>query len=276
MSDAIEKLRGIGAQKIHQDTHIAREYAQAIIHETFDDLKSVQFQGFISILEREYDLDLSELRAKGLKHFQDLKGGVNKPQKVFIAPKKKKNYAVLYKFLSVALFISAVAYTFVYLNSIPEEALQVDDTKINSAAKSLSSGSLQVENIQSEQNITSDEVNETAIQESFIEENEDEQPKEEIVQEDKILKIFTNRKVWIGIVEIDTNKKRSLFVSKEYEVNASKNWLFLIGSGAIDFDYEGEKQQFSSSNAMRFKFVDGNLSKIGVTEFKSLNKGRKW
>ena len=67
MSSGLEKLRSIGAQKIHEQTHIARQHAQALLHESFDDMSRIHFLGFISILEREYSVDLSDLKAKAVK-----------------------------------------------------------------------------------------------------------------------------------------------------------------------------------------------------------------
>jgi acyl carrier protein len=61
-----------------------------MLHETFDGLNSVQFVGFISILEREYNINLSELKAKGLEHFSEIKSKSTKPKKVFVVPKRQK------------------------------------------------------------------------------------------------------------------------------------------------------------------------------------------
>ena len=41
----------------------------------------------------------------------------------------------------IALFISLVAYTFVYLNSIPDDIVKVDDTKIEQVTKKINSNS---------------------------------------------------------------------------------------------------------------------------------------
>ena len=92
MSSGLEKLRSIGVQKIHEQTHIARHHVKALLHESFDNISRVHFLGFISILEREYGVDLSELKAKGEEFYTDETTEVEQDGKVFVTLKKKKNY----------------------------------------------------------------------------------------------------------------------------------------------------------------------------------------
>jgi len=92
MSDGLSKLKGIGAQKIHERTHIARQHVQAVLHETFDDMTKIQLLGFISILEREYSVDLSDLKAKGQEFYFEESSKIEDDTNVFVTPKKKKNY----------------------------------------------------------------------------------------------------------------------------------------------------------------------------------------
>ena len=54
----IETLREIGSQKISEQTHIAKKFVEDILNENFDSMNKIQFAGFISILEREYGVDL--------------------------------------------------------------------------------------------------------------------------------------------------------------------------------------------------------------------------
>ena len=57
----LEKLREIGTHKIFERTHIAKKFVEDILNENFSSMNRVQFAGFLSILEREYNLDLHEL-----------------------------------------------------------------------------------------------------------------------------------------------------------------------------------------------------------------------
>ena len=93
-NDGLQRLKEIGAQKIYEDTHIPVEHIQAILHESFDGLSKIHFIGFISILQREYNIDLSELKNAGVAYY-DEKNPLEETLKdgIFIAPKKSRNFS---------------------------------------------------------------------------------------------------------------------------------------------------------------------------------------
>lgn len=288
MSDALKTLREIGAQTIHNDTHISKEYIQAIIHETFDGLQSIQFMGFVSILEREYKIDLNELREKGREHFKDEVEKLQKSEKVFVTTQQVKNYSKVYIALGLALVLS-----FAYISSVMQENQQAEIPIIE-----------KVEPIQVV------EKKEVPLEEPVVEEKKVEvlEAPEEIVEvnttkeivtavvpevkkviepvvkevitpevvEVKSLKILPKRKIWAGYINMKTHKKYQSVYRKEHSIDVKKDWLLLFGAGTAYLEINGEKKKFSSRQNMRFKYVDGVFTKISVTEFKRLNKGRKW
>jgi hypothetical protein len=278
MANDLEILKDIGAQKIHNDTHIAKEHIQEILHETFDSLNSVQFMGFISILEREYNIDLSELRQKGKNYYAEIEANLTQPHKVFVVTKKKKSNKSIFLIL-VTLIVAAFAYyLYVYLSSINYDGVViVDNSKIKTAQENISS--ISDNNISQTQ-----ELNSTLIEDKVevedtnltIKTSEDEPIQEEVVEVNRELKIIPKHKLWAGYIDIKTNKHYQNIYRKEVVLDTDKNWLLLFGSGSIKLNVNGEIKKFSSKENMRFKYVDGVLEKITVEEFKALNKGRKW
>lgn len=273
MNDNLKILRDIGAQTIHSDTHIPREYIQAIIHETFDGLQSVQFMGFVSILEREYNLDLSEVRLKGKEHFSE---EVDQESKVFVSAEKKGSNAKIYIFLVLVLLLSTIYITTEFEQAEPTvekvEVVEVIEEKVAVV-------------IDSNETNETNETSETAKKEILEEVQETnmsvEEPTPEVVVEPEVviprsLKILPKRKIWAGYINIETNQKYQKIFKKEFALDISKNWLLLFGSGTVRLEVNGEEVKFTSRQNMRFKYVDGVFTKITVTEFKSLNKGRKW
>ncbi|WP_434657460.1 hypothetical protein [Sulfurimonas sp. NW9] len=114
-NDGLQKLKDIGAQKIYEDTHIPVGHIQAILHASFDGLNKIQFIGFISILQREYNIDLSELKNAGTAYYNE-KNPVETTTEdgIFIAPKKKKNFTLLYILLTMVALLAALYYTVEY------------------------------------------------------------------------------------------------------------------------------------------------------------------
>ena len=264
MSDDLNVLKELGAQKIHKETHISKEHIQAIIHETFDGLNSVQFIGFISILEREYNINLDDLRSKGEVYFNEMNSKATQVKKIFVVPKRQKNYTTTYLLFGILIFVSFMYYTFVYLDSITPDIEKVDNTKIENAKKSMRPV-LEVKNDAIA--VDSNETNATIV------------PEVKIVEEVKVLrtlKILPKNKVWVGYIDINTNQRYQKIFKKEFAIDTSKDWLLLFGAGNIRLEVNTEVQKFASNKNMRFKYVDGVFTKITLTEFKSLNKGRKW
>lgn len=293
MEENLHILKEIGAQKIHKDTHISREFVQAIIHETFDGLNTVQLTGFISILEREYDVDLSGLKKKAKEHFHDENEKSFNTKKVFVSPERQQNYSGVYIALVVIVFAIVAYFSFTNLNTSQTQALEIDNTKIEDVEKSIITT---VETKETVAMVEVEEVNTSAAlidtsvaqvrAEAIIDVNEtstkviktvvSESTKEEIVVDIKSLKILPKNKVWAGYINIKTHQKYQKIFRKEFVINPKNDWLLLFGSGTIYLEVNGEKKKYASSQNMRFKYVDGVFKKITITEFKKLNKGRKW
>jgi len=274
MSEGLEILKELGAQKIHKETHISKEHIQAILHESFEGLQPVQFVGFISILEREYEIELDELKNKGINYFNEKKSTSTEPKKVFVVPKRQKNYTPVYIILAAVIFLSFIYYKFSYLDVENTDIDVVDNSKIENAKNSIKP----VLEVKSDTNSSdSNETQSLDDLEKDSEKTEEKAPEIEKKEEQELsLKVLPKYKTWVGYIEIKTNKKYQNFYRKELSLDTSKDWLLLFGAGSIKIEVNGEVKKFTSKYNHRFKYVDGELVKITVDEFKSLNKGRKW
>ena len=281
MSQELKKLKKIGAQKIHEDTHIALKYVQSIVRESFENLDKIQFTGFISILEREYNLNLSKLRNKGLAYFLDVNAheGINK--KIFVLPKKKTNFTWLYIIISVLIFTFAVYYTTTQSpTSVPTQA--IDNSAIENATKNilpkkemtipvltLESNDTRIVDVNlTEENLTK-EINTTIIQ--------DIKPLKVVSDTPKQLIISPKSRVWIGYINKKTGKKTQTVRKTDLILDASQTWLFSFGHTHISVHLDKKNIKIKSSNkSMRFIYENYTLKKLSAKEFKKLNKGRIW
>jgi hypothetical protein len=292
MSDGLEQLRNIGAQKIHEKTHISREHVQAVLHETFDGLNKIQFLGFISILEREYDVDLKDLKAKGMSHFEHIvEEPIHVNTKVFTQPKKKKYYTYLYITLAVLVFVLFAYYDLFPSFGNDSQVRQIDNNLIENVKNNIepalsSSNEL---NDSNEKEADDKEVKSTSVilnisnpevsESSNVSNNEDNSkvtPAPEAAEVEKTVKIMPRANVWMGYIDIDTNKKYQKTFSDEFDLDTSKNWLLLFGHGNLDIEVNGELEKFNTMQNLRFKYINGELTKITIKEFKKLNKDSQW
>jgi hypothetical protein len=90
------------------------------------------------------------------------------------------------------------------------------------------------------------------------------------------LKVLPKHKLWIGYIDINTKKKYQTVTKKDLVIDQNKDWLLLFGPGHIRLEINHEVKKYSSKKNMRFKYVNGKFKKISVTEFRRLNRGRKW
>lgn len=264
MSSGFDKLKSIGTQKIHEATHIARAHVKSMLEENFEDMSSVQFNGFISILEREYSVDLSDLKKKAKEHFQNNASSIKKEKSayVFLAHKKKKKLTIIYMALGIALVVLFFIFT---ATPSQEEAPKVDDIAIESAKSTLPI-------VEIEQNETVADENTTLI------EQEAEAPVEVIVPQTQSVqplsfKITPNTKVWLGYIDVSEQKKYQKTFSDELSLDPTKEWLLAFGHGNIMVDINGVTTKFTTPRNIRFLYKNSELKEISIEEFKSLNNG---
>jgi cytoskeletal protein RodZ len=247
MSADLEKLKEIGAQKIHEHTHITKQHVQALLHESFEDMEKIYFNGFIDILEREYDVKLDDLRKNGLKYFEEKVEEKKVDNQGFFVPSKEhKTRKFRYIILAIIIFLAAV-YAITNLSSLKHSSI-IDNSVIENAQKTI------IENNDSDKAIIEmEENNETNIN-SVIENNATD---EEIVETVEVkedtktvvdseiniennLTIIPHGKVWMGYIDIKTNQKRSKIFSGTFDVDTKKEWLFLFGHGNIEVSLNGK------------------------------------
>lgn len=302
-----DRLKEIGAQKIHEKTHITKQHVQAILHESFEGINKIQFLGFLSILEREYGLNLDDLKSIGLAYYSEQTPSTQEPKKkVFLVTKKKKNYIPIYIGVTVVIFAVVAYFTLLPLSSMLDstKVQEIDNSAIESAKTNISL-------IEKKEIIIDEETDENKtiiVQETILQETQNQDMKEdntsknevlelqEVVQEPKVeetnlesdakntevasdensLKILPKSKVWMGYIDLKTHRKRQKTFANEFDLDAQKEYLFLFGHGYITVEVNGVENKFSNKNNLRLLYKDGKLTKITTQEFKDLNNGSKW
>jgi hypothetical protein len=252
LQENYEQLQSIGAQRIHEQTHIPKVQCEDLVSGYFESMNKIQFTGFISILEREYKTDLSALKEEGLAFFKSHNPEpVIEESKVFVAPKRSKNYTLYYILAAVIIFLFAV-----FGLSSEEEKVEhkIDNKKIEQVTSKIA-----------------------PIQEDIIQEIPQSEP-EEIQSSVSELKIIPNVKLWVGYIDLDTGRKlqKTLEANEEFSLDPDTHWLLSLGHGDVSFKVNGELEEFKIARNIRLVYKDSELKKIGYQEFLSLNKGKEW
>ena len=259
MSEEFDKLKSIGAQKIHENTHISRAHITALLNDGFEDMTKIQFLGFISILEREYNVNLDDLKDRALAYFLEQEKEIQEENKVFLTPKKKNNLTPIYLTLLIIVFSTFIYVSIDSSKTDEQDIIEVDNTIIESAKNTIST------------NI--DEVNTTVTNMQELETSiKDPQADNEIVS----FKIIPKVKVWLGYVNLKTHRKYQKTFQDEFDLDPSKDWLLAFGHGHLNIEINGIVKKYKIRKNVRFSYIDGELKEINLKEFKELNKGARW
>jgi len=263
MSYGLDKLKLIGAQKIHEATHLTKQHVKSILNESFDGINKVQFIGFISILEREYDVDLAELKSTGLEYFIEI--GIDETatenNNVFVTPKKKINLVPIYVGIAVIIFLIGAAFS-IFSSSTGAKTQKTQLKELNN--KTMSSAEKIIESTIVDMNNSVD----TNIIKKEI--------KEEVKALTRSLIVKPKSKVWMGYIDIKTYRKQQKVFEDPFTMDSEKDWIIVFGHGHLSMIVDGETINFRNKNNLRFLYKDGKLTKITLEEFMGLNRGKKW
>jgi hypothetical protein len=269
MNESIEKLQNIGVEKIYKDTHIPREFIQPLLEGDFTKFTKLQFLGFITILEREYDLDLESLKEQGLTYFKEKEEQGHKEVNtdLFLSPKQQKNF-VPYILIFVAFILLLGAYF--SFNSISNE----DDTLLVEEVAPVSIVQENKKLIQEINTTKTQELNQTQEIATQQEEKKPEAPKDEAVATSFVIKPL--KRLWMGYIDVSNFKHYQKTFSTELALDPKKEWLLTLGHGYFNAVINGKEEKFRSSKNLKFHYKDGVLKKVSREEFKKLNRGRTW
>ena len=249
MEDDFETLKSIGAQRIYENTHIAKLTIEHILEKKFYKLNKVQFSGFISILEREYSLDLSALKAE---FSQDIptQAMSDNTQAVFTP---KANARKQYLIIGAAALIAVAIYLLSQLSSDANNnaKIEINNTAINQIKEKIKEPILDSEELV----VTNDEMQ--AINNNSV--------KEPILPTKLIIK--PNARLWIGMVNLTTYKKTQRITKEEIELTGDDSWLIVCGHGNVNFELGDDILKFKDTTKVRFIYENGTLEKISKSDF---------
>jgi len=266
MSEALERLKDIGAQKIYEKTHIPVECVQAILYENFEGLNKVHFLGFVSILEREYKEDLSSVRSHGIDYYDEknISDDTIIDDTIFKPSMSKKKLTTIYFIGAIVLFVIAI----VYMMSTRDMSIDkvVHESKIIQKQKS----------VVTDANIS--ELNQSDVNKSSVTDINVTKTAKVVVPKvvTHTFKIIARTKVWLGYIDVAKGKKYQKIFKGDFELDPAKEWLLFFGHGYIDVIVDGKKEVFSSKNRLRLHYKDGEIQKLSLDDFKKLNKGKAW
>ena len=296
-----ERLCEMDIGEIARVTHIEPENVQAILDKDFQKLSNFNVQGYIKILEREFELDLSSW----LSEFKAAKANFEPSKRAHVekvyartSGAKREGGGMLAWLIAIFLMIGAIFY-FGLHNKFSEFLSTVLNDKNNTTYSDISVVSdtqKQLENVGikpyseplavSDYNASEPNALDRSIQIIKAEANASEANATDINATDanasaKLnftgeIMIKPHGKIWLGIINLTTGKKREFVTSESYAISASDEQLIATGHGMFDLENANGTMSFGEKNTLKLHVKDGEVARISNEEFVRLNKGKKW
>lgn len=295
MSD-LEKLKQLDPQEVFQKTYIAPKVLQQLINQDFSKIGNrAKALGFVTILERELGLDLSELRSKIEEfygHRED--GSISKTKE---KEKKSSNIWIVWIVFLLVVGVGIAVYWsknisvqiesqkkeqsgFFDVNESEENKTIFDS---NESKKSVTEMIQRSDRFQKEPSNETNESNSTREMNEKIESNHIFQSNKDgnvtIQKEGAFLPTITivpKRKIWIGIIYLDNYKRKNYLTNKPIELNTSRDQLIVTGHGFFSIEVDGHRRDLNKTEKVRMLYRAGKIEIIDTTTFKHYNRGKNW
>jgi len=300
--DKIKVLEEIGLKKVCDETHIEQKYLKYMIDSDFDKLDHINTRGFIKILSREYKLDLDAWSEAFEEYWVENRKDKENDGMFIVVDDEKKS-----KKLLIFILLILLGATFSILFSLFQEKVDISNymnsdettyeqaTIVQEVQESLDEVNSSLEESSEEETIFDDTNSSEEI--VIVDENErqevvnDETTQEVVVEENSAAKdptekvsprfsqeaiITPNSELWVGVIYLDTKKRRSFLGEGNFSIDLSRDQLISTGHGSFDLSIGDEKNKFKKQAPMRFLVKDSGLTEISWSKFKELNEGKSW
>ena len=293
--DGFKRLEEIGSKNISATTHIPIAHVENILSKSYASFQKPQFFGFLSILEREYKIDLSELKQEYLftlaekelpdeSSFDIAETGF----KLFENSSEiLKNRKVIYgvgAVLSIALVLFLVS--LIDFSSSDSAKIEINNTAIDKAKKNLNIRPVERANV--EERLSDNTVESAEFGQEEQAEKEQNATDEKVVDQKKntiadsepmmplYFRIVPKGKLWLGIINAETHRRRVETISKPLILDAEKSWLIVTGYGHLDMDCGDTTTKFREDKKLLILYENGICQIIDKEEFKARNRGKVW
>lgn len=275
--NTFEDLQALGIEKVHEQTHISRDKLELVMGKAYGEIGRVQFMGYISILEREYGIDLNGIKEEYKAFYSENAEMLTpKPSVILQANSNSKPKWVLAGVGVIALLIGGGYLLQSKLSTAPQEDVM-----------HLTTASVEVVDQNSDANVT--DHNETNVSVPAVspvvtpavattppaDENKTLKPAKALVSA-KELSILPKYKVWYGIIDLANGAKTQGVTKEPIAIDTTKNLLIVMGHGRVEIAYPEGKTQLDDRNTVYFASEQGALKQITHKEFLERNGGNGW
>ena len=287
---------------ISQKTKISEDNLENLLANRFEKLKKIKTMGFISIIEREYNADLSALREDAQEYYAEVGEDTSITLGMPIIEEKKGTSKI---FLLIILGLLGYA-TWYFLTQFDKKHLSelipfVDEATIESFVGhdenqadvveelSITKVSTKEAEVAKEETVKTVEETPAAITAEVITDDEsvvvaetvtDIAPTTQTETEPmttKMVSIVPVSRLWFGVIDMETNKRDHFSISDSYELNTSdKTWLVATSSAPFSLKEADATKEFNDAKEHYFKIDKNGVEVLNKNEYVALGGWAQW
>jgi hypothetical protein len=271
-----EDLQALGTEKIHERTHISRDKVELVLTKSYGEIGQVQFMGFMSILEREYGIDLSDIREEYSTYYQD--HVVEVPSKTSVILQSSSNPKSKWVMAGIILIIILMIGGYIAqgkMSNEPDEALMKLSVPTISFHDSVMDANVSDVN---ESNVSETKVQDSnrTISTATSEKNTTKVSISQPIVSGNGLIIRPTYKVWYGMIDMASGQRIQNITSDPIVIDTTKNWLIFMGHGRLEIESSSGKTELKDKETARFVYENGSLKPLTKDEFIERNGGKNW
>ena len=259
-------------EEISKRTKISPISLRYIKNKEYEKIPRVKFMGFVNIIQREFNIDLSDL----IEEYNTATDSIpQKEETLKTKPiKKERNNLIFILSIILLLITGGLIYTYTSgekeTNTTQETPLEVTAVETN---KTIENEEKTAQNIKENITQNSQKITQTAKSENLPEKNvkplkpkEDQKP---AVSQNKAIipqnvTIIPNEKVWYKAINLDTNKTFEYLTSNPKTLPGS-NYFIKFGHGNVTIEYGSKIIEPNTKKIVRILLKNG--------EYKYVDKG---
>ena len=255
-----DDLQTLGTEKIHERTHISRDKVDLFLNKSYGEIARVQFMGYVSILEREYGLDLSDIKEEYNEFWHNHESYVTPKQSVIL--QSQKNSKPKWVAAGVVVISALMAGGYFLQTKITAEPSEEVLNLTTSVVEVVEENETNL-TVQNEMNTTAEVINH-------------EVNGSETVLSEHSIRIHPKYKVWYGMIDLSSKEKVQNITKEPILIDSTKNWLIVLGHGKIEIETSSGKTQLSDKNTVHMLCENGVIKQITQGEFTERNGGKNW
>lgn len=268
--NTFEDLQALGTEKIHERTHISRDKVELVMTKSYSEIGRVQFMGYISILEREYDIDLSGIKEEYTEFCRNNADMLIPKQSVILqSTSNSKPKWVAAGMILIIILMAGGYFLQGKMSTEPSEGVMNLTTLTVEVADEIKDANVSENN---ETNLTITAITPEANQSVVAPVSVPVQP----IASEKQLIIHPQYKVWYGMIDLSNGAKTQKITGDPIIIDSTKNWLIVLGHGRVEIEYPEGKTLLNDKNTVHFVSEKGALKQITQQDFIERNGGKNW